>query len=111
MLGALGTDPYVPDSGIRRLPRVLTAIRGSGSAAGRTRSVRCDTLPRRWVRRVCVRSVFPSGPVLGSAHSAAGCPTLFAGFIAVGSEEARSRAGLRPPPKLHVRICRMQLSR
>jgi hypothetical protein len=29
----------------------------------------------------------------------------------VGSEEARLRAGLRPPPKLHRRICRMQLSR
>ena len=30
--------------------------------------------------------------------------------IAVGSEEARLRAGLRPPLKLHVRISRMQLS-
>ena len=30
---------------------------------------------------------------------------------AVGSEEARLRAGLRPPPKLHVRLSRMQLSR
>src|SRR5439155_9171428 len=29
----------------------------------------------------------------------------------VGSEEARLRAGLRPPPKLHVRFSRMQLSR
>jgi len=29
---------------------------------------------------------------------------------AVGSEEARLRAGLRPPLKLHVRISRMQLS-
>ena len=29
----------------------------------------------------------------------------------VGSEEARLRAGLRPPPKLHVRLSRMQLSR
>jgi len=27
----------------------------------------------------------------------------------VGSEEARFRAGLRPPPKLHVRFSRMQL--
>ena len=35
---------------------------------------------------MCVRSVFPSGPVLGSAHSAAGCPTLFAGFIATTTE-------------------------
>ena len=32
-------------------------------------------------------------------------------FLAVGSEEARFRAGLRPPPKLHVRFSRMQLSR
>src|SRR6516225_1309022 len=29
----------------------------------------------------------------------------------VGSEEARVRAGHRPPPKLHVRFSRMQLSR
>jgi hypothetical protein len=32
-------------------------------------------------------------------------------FRPVGSEEARLRAGLRPPPKLQVRISRMQLSR
>jgi len=32
-------------------------------------------------------------------------------LIAVGSEEARMRAGLRPPLKLHVRFSRMQLSR
>ena len=32
-------------------------------------------------------------------------------FWIVGSEEARLRAGLRPPPKLHVQISRMQLSR
>jgi hypothetical protein len=31
--------------------------------------------------------------------------------IAVGSEEARLRASLRPPLKLHVRFSRMQLSR
>jgi len=31
--------------------------------------------------------------------------------FSVGSEEARLRAGLRPPPKLHVRFSRMQLSR
>ncbi len=29
----------------------------------------------------------------------------------VGSEKARLRASLRPPPKLHVRFSRMQLSR
>jgi len=31
--------------------------------------------------------------------------------IFVGSEEARCRAGLRPPLKLHVQFSRMQLSR
>jgi len=31
--------------------------------------------------------------------------------LIVGSEEARLRASLRPPPKLHVRFSRMQLSR
>ena len=30
--------------------------------------------------------------------------------IQVGSEEARLRAGLRPPLKLHGRVSRMQLS-
>ena len=33
------------------------------------------------------------------------------GSSLVGSEEARLRAGLRPPLKLHVRFSRMQLSR
>src|SRR3984893_1183316 len=37
--------------------------------------------------------------------------TLSKGFTAVGSEEARLRASLRPPLKLHVRFSRMQLSR
>jgi hypothetical protein len=32
-------------------------------------------------------------------------------LIEVGSEEARFRAGLRPPLKLHGRFSRMQLSR
>jgi len=36
---------------------------------------------------------------------------LEARFWIVGSEEARLRASLRPPPKLHVRFSRMQLSR
>jgi hypothetical protein len=37
---------------------------------------------------------------------------LFASLLAlVGSEEARLRASLRPPLKLHVRFSRMQLSR
>src|SRR6266849_8921137 len=32
-------------------------------------------------------------------------------LTSVGSEEARLRAGLRPPLKLHVQVSRMQLSR
>ena len=37
---------------------------------------------------------------------------LFASLLTfVGSEEARLRASLRPPLKLHVRFSRMQLSR
>ena len=34
-----------------------------------------------------------------------------ASLTAVGSEEARLRAGLRPPLKLHVQVSCMQLSR
>ena len=37
--------------------------------------------------------------------------TVVTRFLAVGSEEARLRAGLRPPLKLHGRFSRMQLSR
>jgi hypothetical protein len=39
------------------------------------------------------------------------CPTHYDGRWAVGSEEARSRARLRPPPKLDVRVSRIRLSR
>ena len=38
-------------------------------------------------------------------------PSPLRDFVAVGSEVARRSAGLRPPPKLHVRFSRMQLSR
>jgi hypothetical protein len=38
-------------------------------------------------------------------------PALTQTLAAVGSEEARLRAGHRPPLKLHVRFSRMQLSR
>ena len=48
---------------------------------------------------------------LPSSPSASGGPPLFGRFIGVGSEEARVRAGLRPPLKLHGRFSRMQLSR
>jgi hypothetical protein len=37
---------------------------------------------------VLCQLAFPSAPTLGSADSAAGCPALFVGFSAVGSEEA-----------------------
>jgi hypothetical protein len=48
---------------------------------------------------------------LPSIPSAPGRPALFGDFAGVGSEEARLRAGLRPPLKLHGRFSRMQLSR
>jgi hypothetical protein len=38
-------------------------------------------------------------------------PTAEQATLEVGSEEARFRAGLRPPLKLHGRFSRMQLSR
>ena len=49
-------------------------------------------LPRLGVRRMPRFIAFPSAPTLGSTHSASGCPDLFVGFTAVGSEEARSIA-------------------
>jgi hypothetical protein len=48
---------------------------------------------------------------LPSPFSAEGVLSLLEGLIGVGSEEARLRAGHRPPLKLHVRFSRMQLSR
>src|SRR5271157_5409108 len=51
------------------------------------------------------RTLPSRGPWLASGLC---CP---AGSSLVGSEEARLRAGLRPPLKLHVRFSRMQLSR
>jgi hypothetical protein len=49
------------------------------------------------------------GPDLGWGEIAIDLPE--ARFWIVGSEEARLRASLRPPLKLHVRFSRMQLSR
>jgi hypothetical protein len=43
-----------------------------------------------------------------ACHQVCQCTWL---TLAVGSEEARLRASLRPPLKLHVRFSRMQLSR
>src|SRR6266851_690310 len=64
----------------------------------RMRSSACDALAPLCVRCVLCWSAFPLVPALrstgsaafGSAadRSAAGCPALFVGFIAVGSEEA-----------------------
>jgi hypothetical protein len=48
---------------------------------------------------------------LPSPASVEDCSPLFGRFIGVGSEEARLRAGLRPPLKLHGRFSRMQLLR
>ena len=42
----------------------------------------CDTLSRSCARRVLGWSAFPSAPALRSTGSAAGCPALFAGFLA-----------------------------
>ncbi len=65
-------------------------------AACRTRSSAWVTRSRFCVRGVRRRPTFSSAPApcssqgqaLGSAGSASGCPALFVGFTAVGSEEA-----------------------
>jgi hypothetical protein len=46
-----------------------------------------------------------------SAETILKVASLFATFVGVGPEEARSRASLRPPPKLDVQFSRIQLSR
>ena len=55
--------------------------------------------------------MFSLARALFSPGSAEDRSSLFVWFIDVGSEEARFRASLRPPLKLHVYISRMQLSR
>jgi hypothetical protein len=63
-------------------------------------------------RRDGPRSLCELSTVLAAVLGADGSyPELIARRIVVGLEEARSRAGLRPPLKLHVRFARMQLSR
>ena len=57
-------------------------------ATFRMRSSACDTLARPCVRRVLCWPAFPLVPALGSTGSAADSSALFAGFPAVGSEEA-----------------------
>ena len=61
-------------------------------AACRTRSSACDTRSRLCVRCVLCWLAFPLAPALGSTGSAAVGTALFVGFLAVGSEEARSIA-------------------
>jgi hypothetical protein len=70
-------------------------------ATFRMRSSACDTLSRLCVRRVLCWPAFPLVPALRSTGSAAWSspadrsaegPALFASFVAVGSEEARSIA-------------------
>ncbi|MDR6413101.1 hypothetical protein J2797_006372 [Paraburkholderia terricola] len=60
-------------------------------AACRTRSSACGTLARFCARHVCDWSVFPLVPALGSTHSAASFPALFAGFFATMAESDFSR--------------------
>ena len=69
--------------------------------ACRMRASACDTLSRLCVRRVFCWLAFPlvsalrstgSAAVTSTADCSAGCSALFAGFPAVGSEEARSIA-------------------
>ena len=55
--------------------------------------------------------MFSSVCALPSPASAESCLSLFGWFTGVGSEEARLRASLRPPLKLHVQFSRMQLLR
>ena len=64
--------------------------------------LRCDA-----VAEVCSAHSLPTV----RAFTAPPCPTHYGRRLAVGSEEARLRAGLRPPLKLHVRFSRMQLLR
>src|ERR1700694_1245825 len=78
------------------------------SANSPPRGTRADPLCVGYVRDGKVFSLISSLP---SSLSANDVPSLFEGFIGVGSEEARLRAGLRPPLKLHVHFSRMQLSR
>src|SRR6516225_610015 len=60
-------------------------------AACRTRSSPWGTLSRLGVRRVRGSTMFPSASALRSTRSAAGCPALFAGFIATMAESDFSR--------------------
>src|SRR5579863_1391378 len=80
-------------------------------AACRTRSNALSASFRLGVRDAFCWLGFPLASPLPSIPSAADCSTLFGDFAGVGSEEARLRACLRPPPKLLVQFSRKQLSR
>src|SRR6516162_526957 len=80
-------------------------------AAGRTRSSALGAMVRPGVRVAFCCRRFPSVKPLPSSPSASAFPELFGDFSGVGSEEARVRASLRPPLKLHGHISRKQLSR
>jgi hypothetical protein len=81
-------------------------------AASRTRFNPANASLQRCIWNAADCPVFSLVGRLPSRPSAgADLPPLFGPFAGVGSEEARLRAGLRPPPKLHVRFSRMQLSR
>ena len=95
----------------------VNLTRLSRLAVSRMPSSPFDAASRLGVRTAGGSPAFPLAAPLPSTasaeHSSNGnkaCP-LFGGFFSVGSEEARLRASLRPPLKLHVRFSRMQLSR
>src|SRR6516165_1823834 len=73
------------------------------------------TVPTSLVLAHLASFLFPTifAGCLPRPTSVARCPVTWLSphFIGVGSEEARVRASLRPPLKLHGHISRMQLSR
>jgi len=75
-------------------PRAIVAVivlRVLSLAACRMRASACVTVSQFCARPVLCWLAFPSVPALGSPGSAAGCPALFAGFIATmaGSDHPR----------------------
>jgi hypothetical protein len=58
----------------------------------------------RFTRSGALRSLRLARLARGRRSRPSPCPTHYGGRLAVGSEEARLRAGLRPPPKLDVRF-------
>ena len=84
-----------------RHPAPTSGVDGKPSRLCRTRSSACDTLSRLCVRRVLCWPAFPLVPALRSTGSAAGCPALFAGFIATMAESDFSdRASSASAPRL-----------